>query len=639
MNFNEENQTMSPEELRRIELLRNLIALLCRQHWIFFALCFAAVTVLTMAALAFAVMTSEKRYEATANLVFVPQKSADVPGATADSAMQVFSGVSVHKQLAVRLKLTGKKRLLLADRITVAWDAKNANRFTVRVRSRDGEDALRTADTFADLCISEYIKWRKRELNEWQTSFMKRKQDFKNNSTNIENELLALNVKGGTFSLEQSQEELWKELVSGKQALNELVYQETSLKYQLDKLQKQLDKINPHLLMYLDKVKEFRRDLDQNERELERLQLLYTENNPKLIAVMEQYRIKQKKYNDFFAGHAIPAVTGETLAAVDKLKAALKETEEKFEVIAANKRVLTQELARKERASAELRELLPRYVQLKQELEVQQKNISNIERELSDIIYLQTTVRHELSRIDNAVISDEKSPFSVKNIAVSIVAGLAGAGIAASALLGYLIIRGRISGMEELMLYHELSPLGELAGKQPKQLQQLFFSVQNSDMDKKLIFEGSVDCVSYPAALQNALDWNLAMRGKSFCRLKMVCSGDFDFENIHDCNMLSSVFYKGNSGFMPLENISMLSPMEIRMLERDIAELQKSFDVVILALAQPFPCGKKLAEQLFGMCDYMFFLLKKGVTLRASLRGLLRLQKGAKGIPAAILSD
>lgn len=604
------NEALSPDDMRKIVILRETFIELIKRRYplvlAFFMFTFIVAAVLTL----WLVRSSAKRFEARTDLSFYPKHIGRIQAVDVDSALQIFARQIMFEQLANQLGLPKKAGKWLRGQVELVWNKKQPNRFQIYTKANSEKKAIEVAELFAKLCISEYIKCRNDDLLKWRDAFLARKKDLQERGRRCDEQISELNIQGGTFSLEQEMERLWQEQNSKKRNMADLKLEANQLLLQCKPLDQELSRMPKGWENHAEKLRTIFAEQRLLAAELNRLRQLYTEKNPKLIAAVARQESLQENYLAFLKQNKLPMITEDQFSNAESLVGKRLLLIQSLEKNRSTQQAIIDELAQSQLAVEKLRKLLPRYEQLKQEQRERDLSIRDIEDSLSGIVYLQTTTSNELFRLDQAYISNATRSFSKKNIVLILIASMMVAGIGGIAILAMDFLFGKVHSFRELAVYNELMPLGQLTDSDPN---EMFFPFQKADFPATILFEASVNPIPYNSRIEQALDWNLMMAGKTSCRIKLIPAPEFTFDGENHPE-LSSVSINGNSGKFPLENPDFISPFEMQLLQSDIQELKKMFDVIIIS-------GKfQYLKTIPDICDGAVLMLTADTTTRGELR-------------------
>ena len=631
INFEEENER---EQLLRMEKLRKLVQQLLLRHLFLFGLLFLLILLLLSALLVVRNKRSATRFTAELELLYQPKESSYYKPIDDHAMLQLFGRNTTFSSTTEELARTGAAGRLTNDNIEI-HQKRNQNRlFQILASANTGKDAILKANTFARVCMEQYRAFRLADLANWMDAIQQQKKRLEQSIRENAEQAVRLSREVGLTDPASELERLRQHISEQKQTLSELVIRQANMAMRKQKLSLLISHLDPNALRNAAKIKEQLKDLKETDDEVLVQSQLYTDSNPKLLALKARREAMRKAYDDFLRREGIKSVSEESLRAAEKLRKEFEEASAENDNLTANLSVLRQELAKNEAAMKKLIEILPQLNQLKLHQETNRKNLETVEHMVTDLNYLKVSAEKELQPLEFADRALEAKALDKKKIAIVLFLSLFLTGFAAVALLVFKFTTGKVESFKELDCYFGIVPLGILprggngygpASHGRNMLGEIYYTFFDANPKAKLVFIGHLPGSETPPELAETLLWQSASNGKRVMILRIVDSASFE-EN-GSMTLLHSIFCSGGEGFLPVENPYMLTHAELSLLKEDLKELGKNFDLIFITRELPVQKQGLFFRQMFAFCDASIILVGAERTPRMMLRHVININK------------
>lgn len=619
------------EQLRRLDQWRRLIQLLLQKYLLFLGVAFLIILMGLTGVLYIHSRISPEQYRANIELLFQPKESDYFKPITDTTMLELFSRYQVARRTEEALQKLGFGHLA-SNYIDIQQKRDQRHLFSITAGGNTAEEAVVKAGTFAAICVEEYQKFRLADLANWESVIRQHRRETEEKIHATSSQIADLAKEAGITEPETEILRFRQTIAEQEQTLSELNIRQENALMRREKLELALKVIHPNVLLHAGKIKEYLRLLNENKNELLTANQLYTEKNPRLLALKERNAQIQKEYNDFLKEKGIRNFNPDTLDKFEKLRQELEDVVAEEELTRTNRNVLREELLHNKALLEKLAKLLPRLNQLKLLLNTYSKQLENMENRLTALNYLQSSVVGELQPIERIQEATKEDVFGKKQMALLLFASVFLTTVVAFAVVTIQLAFGKVQNKEELECYYGLIPLGTLSegktddsalGKGYYVLSELYYHFYEMNPKARTIFIGCLDETALPyEELLESLQVLYAANGKRLIFIHMVSSQGF--HEMPNAELLNFISHSGNTGYLPMENSTMLTGAEQNLLREDLKTLEKDYDAVILSgIAIGGPHQEILFQQMFNLCDASLLLVESGKTARRYLRRLL----------------
>ena len=650
--FYDDMDTFSEKELERLKKLkqlRQLLQTILGSHIRLLIAVFVLILVAILLIVYFKAMYSPERYEAQAILYYTPEKTINIPAEDGKYVLQILSQSTMQNKFINEIMHGQEENSSVRPKITVAAIERNkkVDRIDIRVSSRHRGDAIRMTNAFAERCILAYTEARTARLQEMERSLKDKYEEISEELRRIDSEKNSLGVPLLDNALDKEFEQLRQKLSDQRVEQTRLGITIGGLKKHCESLEKKQSALNPELIANEKILREQIAALKKLDDEIMLAENMYTEQNPKMLALLsrrESIRLRLRKFmdekkidNDDF-GHF-----EETAELTTSLKETKKELEKRYE----EQRVLSEEIKESEVRFARLRDIMPRLQNLNRLYANALESQRRLRNHLAEINTLMPLIKNDLRIGSTSHSASGLMPFSKKNIFVYVFSAISLTLLLASLTVLLEFWMGRVSSADELAIIPELRFLGTLPSSKEmfgsKRQEQMAFSTichnfQVSDSDHHIVLAGTLPGGKLMPSLFEAFAWSYAMEGKKVLEIDMMLADNFDYE-AYPPSDTGIVIYSGGKGFLPVVSKHYLSPSEQMLLKQDLETLRNSYDLIFIKHAVSLRSDRLMLEQLIALCDGAMLVIGAKKTLRKQLRQLIDLQKKTGLSIMTILSE
>ena len=637
------------EQLRKFDKLRKLVQNIWKNHmWMLIG-----IFVLVLAALlGFAFMRvtySSTRYIARLTLCFHPKHSGKVGQYDDKYVLLILNRRTTRDAFAAIGGKKDPKRKLIADKIKISSNRKQQHIFSVELFANSEQEAVNYINEFADVCIQEYAGERTRDLQQWKNRLTEEKQGLDNDANKLSAQIADLLVPLQVISPEKDFEHLRKQMGELQSARARLNHQIEGISSRKKQLERDIKEVNPVMLQHLKEIKKFIAELEHLDKEISAATELYTDANPKMIALHSRKRAVEKRRDAFLAEYKIRSIDPQTIRLAETLSTELKSVSDELDTKMSEKRVLDDEIADSEKRLKLFNESQPQIQRLTQQRKVLRESMQRLDDSIAEIDYMQMMVKDDLfiNEIARSAVGDQ--PFSKKNILICTFAALALTSFCAAMLALLEFFFGTVADAKELMLYDEFHYLGVLPTSakmfssedaQKMVFNNLFHKLET--LDPKVVFSGALPGARIMSQFFDFLSWNFAMAGKRMLVVDMVQaeqfepSGDGSGDDTVDTMILT---FSGGKCYLPVASRKFLVPSELELLKNDFSLLKDRYDCIFIRHSFALRRSKLFLEQIASICDAALYAVGAGKTPRKHLRDLVAMQIKIKIPIMTILSD
>ena len=640
------------EQLRKLDKLRKQVQEILRTHYVLLTIIFVLVLGALLTFLAIQTSYSPSRYLARLTLCFHPKHKGKMIGQYDDKyVMRILNRRASRQRFCEQGDVKDVVRKKIAALINITMDRKQPHNFSIELYAGSEEDAVAFINQFAAICVQEYCTERTIDLKKWKEVLEKEKESIYKDIQEVSGKISELTLPMQMTSPEKDYERL-------RQHINEIQTSRTRLSLVLENLlhrKKQLETelaaVNPKLLENQKEIKEFFRELDQLDREIALATELYTDENPKMIALNSRRAAVQKRLDAFLGENQIKAADPQLIRLAETLSTELKSLMTELENKQNEKQVLDGEITESTKRLQLFTESQPRLQQLTQQRRNLRESMDRLDESISEINYMLLMVRDDLFVNESAKSAIGNPPFTKKKIAICLFAAIVLTAFVAALVALFEFFFGSVANARELMLYDEFHFLGVLptseelfqsADREKVSFNNLFHNFQN--LSSHVVFTGALPGARIIPQFFEFLEWNFAMAGQRVLVVEMVLAEEFEAAESSDSSSeipldTMLVTFSGGKCYLPLASKKFLSPSELELLKNDFTILKEHYDHIFIRHSFPLRRSKLFLEQIASLCDGALFAVGSGKTPRKYLRSLLSEQLKINIPFMTILSD
>ncbi len=565
------------------------------------------------------------RFEARATLVYYPKQSGKVKTLEDKQVIQLLARRQTVFRVVEELGLSPEEAPSLMGNLSIETDKKKSNFFVLLAKANTRDEAVARVNTFADICMREYVASRTKDLEKWEETVQIRRKELQDTLAKIEKEDSELGVFVGISSPESELERLNTSIMNHKLLLSDVNVQYLRAQGVKEAREMLIKDANPSVLLHINKIRDYLADIDRLDKEIMTLEELFTEKNPKLLSKKSQRDKVQKEFDEFKKANNITVCDPAMLSKLDRAYEEVRESISKLETLAENKAALEREVAEDEAAIKKMQEIIPKSKQLRQQRAAVADAQKDLEVLKGDINYQLASMKNDLALVEPAESAAEEPLMNHKMIFLAIFLSLVIATTLHLIVCGFELAFGCIQE-GELGFYPELTNLGYLLSRhkrfQSSEQEKMVFDGIYYNFEQKCGDGGVIFCGVLPGAVFQKeifenFEWNVAMGGNRMLTLFIVPAKDY--VPPMNSSELCIVSYEGTVGALPLENPSTLTPSEMQMLQQDVNELRTTFDVVFIIRKEPLTKAGVFFSQILAFCDSAIIMVGVRQTKRTML--------------------
>ncbi|MBO4303310.1 MAG: hypothetical protein J6A21_01855 [Lentisphaeria bacterium] len=634
--YQDEDTELELEQLRKLDKLRKLLqSILMAHRWLLTTIFFLVLGSL----LAFVVIQtkySPTRYLARLTLCFHPKHKGKLGQYDDKYVARILNRYSTKQAFADQGDGKDVDRMLVADNITITTDRKQPNNFFIMLYAKSEEKAVTLINEFAAVCVQEYAAERTKDLQQWKTVLEEEKKGVYKQLQDANSAYTKLTVELQMVSPEKDYEQLRLRMGEQQNALARMNSVLQDLQKRKNQISADLADVNPMILDHQVEIKEFFKELEKLDREIAQGTELYTDENPKMIALHSRRNALQKRMDTFLKGKKIDSVDEKILRKAELLSTEMKTVQNELDAKLGEKNALEAEVAECKRRIKLFNDNQPKLEKLKQERKSVQEAMQRLDESISEINYTLLMVKEDLfiNEVAKAAVGTEA--FSKKNIFISLFAAIVVTLFIAvlTALLEFFF--GRVADAKEMFLYNELCYLGALPTSEKLAVSQdwekiafNFLMHKFRQIDPHVVFISALPGAHILPRFFSFMEWIFAMAGKKILVITPVIAEEQEETGAPDENQPDTmlVYFSGGNCFLPIASKKFLDPSEFELLKNDFKLLRETYDCIFINDSSRKKQHSNLfLEQISTICDAAMFAVGAGRTYRRDLRSLLSLQ-------------
>ena len=613
-------------ELRQRQKLNELrvqtVSALLRWWWL--AIAAAVVTAVALACLVrWRVQRDPYRCESQTNLAFCPKRSGDIQGMDNAQLLRVITRRTLFDRISKSLGVASGDPF---DMFEVSQDGRDRNFYAVKAYASTEGEAIRRVNAFADAAISEYRAFRLEDLRGRIESVDRRKAEIAEEERKLEAEESALNRELGVVRPAAEMDRLLSQVSDRRRQLIDVTVKVGEAESQLKVLGKQLAGVDTAILDEANTVKKFTDKLADVDKEIEKLRLVYTDENPRLGKYLDERREVQARYEEFLSRFGMKNARSVDLVRIDALVTQARTVQQTLESQQLLRKALLDDIDRCNARIESLSRVLPRYERLNGRSDALKASRLTIEESEASLLYLEASVKNEFYQIERATTASKKQAVSRKKLTVIVAGGVVTGGLAFLLVALLELAFGKIRRRAELEAAVDVSSIGAF-GRGGDDPEDIFIRFSAATRGKKSVLLVSLPGVATNDDFVKSLSHSCRMTGVRVLFIDLLpassCRGDWE------SGKCAAVAYRGDRGVMPVVNPHWLSVHELATLEADLKTLQGEFDLVVVMLAAAAKAVTISVIQLNRLCESTLGLAAIRATPRKALRRLAEVGSAA----------
>lgn len=631
MNIATTPATASPPDTEQVQLekmnkLRQLTQLILLRHSLLLLAVLAVSAGALTAFLRWRGAKSPSRFTAEMELLYQPKEIKPFIAIDDHAMLQLMARKIVTDKTDSIMMRNGLGRLE-RDSITIQKQRNQNHLFRIITTGGTAGEAILKANAFADICIDEYREFRRADLKRWTEVFTEQYALHEEKLRQYAQTIANLLKEAGQNTPQSEQQRLTDLLTEQRQTLAQLHTQLANAKAKAAKLRLLAKALPIRALPNASKIKDFHQRLDDLDKDIIVMGQLYTDKNPKLLALKAQRDSLQQTYKLFLEREKLPDISPEALDAAKRLVQETAEAEAEIETISANAKVLEQAIADNEGHLKAIADIIPKLSELQTLQNGVRNSLAETEKTLTDLQYLTISANKELQPIEYASQATAKPLLSKKALAGIVIISAFLTFMAAVVLFFLELLFGHVRTYAELSAYYGLLPFGMLPVKPDSYtssnagryaLNEIYYKLHELDENAHVLFIGRLPGTTLPATLHQTLVWQSATNGRRMLILRIVPSKTF--VETDSMTQLNAVSYEGSFGYMPVDNPYTMSNSELSLFKEDLKTLQQHFELILITREEPLSRHGLLFSQMFRLADYSFILTAAHKTPRTALR-------------------
>lgn len=642
----EENTDNELERLQQLDQLRKLIQLILGGRLFFLLIVFAILLAGIVAMIYLRVTRSPTRYVARLSLHYYPKQTGKIKPYEQKFLLQLFNRPALRKNFvkALKKKEYGNPQPTGAVEVKVE-KRRNSSNFSIQLKAKTEYEAVQFTNLFAKVCIKEYCGERTQDLKRWEEVLQKKKQDIFKQIHEIDTRKEKLTRPLQVVSPEKDYDRMRIGLADQQAEETKLQFMLNNLKIRQKRLVQAMAQINPKLLEQEKEIKEQSALLKQLDKEIEVAQELYTELNPKLIALISRRKQIEEKFEAFKKKNNLSQADIDKMDAADKLSSELKTITAELETKQEELRVLNGEINRNQMRFNELKRIMPHYQVLNQQTASLRDSLQKLDESIADINYMLLVVKDDLFATDQAEMAIAAKPLRKKNLAIGTFAALSLTAFAAALVVLLEFFFGKLSGEQEIKLFPEFHHLGNLPAREnlfhSKIQKEMVFNslcreLQLIKPEQHVVLTGALPGAKIIPDFFEECEKIYAMAGKEVLILDVVLADEVDQEISEDTLF---IIHRGGRGHLPLASRKFFSPMELSLLKDDLNHLSSKYDLIFIRHSASLRHDRLFLEQIAPLCTGALVAVGYRKTPRKSLRMLAAAQRKTGLTFMTILTD
>ena len=587
---------------------------------------------------------SVARFEAQTRLLYNPRKVAKIENLTDKQLISILNRPSLKRKIAEQVEMPELEKQCLVKDVEVAQERHPPNLFTLTVASQSENGAAQKANAYAEILIKEYVAYRTADLENWRASITSRRKALLDQLVAIEADEKTLKAKTGVVSPQEALFALNTLISDQRRNLSALGVDVANEDVKRKRLEKEVGVSGPAIVANAPAIRRRVEAIAAIDKEIAALREKYTDRNPKVVGKLEDRNALGKELEEFLKSKGVAGLNVDGIDQIEKSAGELAECGTRLAVLGEKRRALEQEIADNEKKASELTALIPEYERLTAHRADMEVSVRNLSEQLSDIAYLESSLRNDLRQIERANGGSDNGSLGAKKLVIAIGADLICFGGVLFAVLFLELIYGKVRGGKEIAAYSEIKFLGSLpaAGAFPDDearevMGVVALKLLSADVPKGIMLVSTLPGATKGTGFTEVLDYTATMSGTRLFALNIVSSASFTPPE--DGEQMIGTIKKESRGWFPVQNRLAMAPTELQMLQADVAMLRNDFDTVFVIMEEGVRKGGSFFDQLLGICESVLLVVGSAHTPRSWFGYVRRHVEAAKKPMVAIATD
>jgi predicted nuclease with TOPRIM domain len=631
---------LSAEELERLRKMTALgkvsLGIVLKWTWLFavvFLVLFAGASWYLVRRSA----RSDWRFTATTRLMYMPFQGTKVPAMGDKQLFRVLDRRSLKVRVKEKIPLPEGEDNTLGGSLEIHQERQPSTIYTLVAHSGSQEAAVRKANAYAAILISEYGEWRVKDLNRWNGDAADRRARLLTERTRIENEIANLKIQAGTDTPVETQTALNTLISEERRNLLMLDVEIETAEKTRESLKGDAPKVAAELIARAPELRKLKAAIEELDDEIAKLRQIYTDLNPRVQGKLDDRAELEKRYQEIVAECGGEAPGEDQIRRMERDQTSVLDITSKLEALKEARKNLEETLKGNEERAKVLLEVAPQVMVLAHRRRDLEFELEELDEQISNASHMLENAQSELQQLEPAVGAVDRWPYRTENFVFAAAAAGGCTGALALVVVVSGLLFGRVRGAQELAAAGDIRVLGSIPGRwairrHREEAKEAMGVVANHFMEapesKGVVMVCRLKGAKPEPMFEEELDWALSMSGVRSFTLTVVREGNRDVPQEGVETMLNTV-RKGPKGWFPVVNRYSLAPTELQMLAADIAALRSEFDCIFLAVHGGLRRGGDFTGQLLGLCDSALLLAGTNRTRRSELTYARRLAKAA----------
>lgn len=567
---------------------------------------------------------SSHRFNATTRLLFSPRQIEHAQNMSDKQLMSVLDRNSLKRRVGRVLSMPSADRTCLTTDLTIKQERKPTNLYTLTANASSWVGAVRKVNAYAEILISEYITYRKRDLDAWSEVLELRKKALLDQIAELEAEESMAKGKAGVASPVETLTILNGLISDQRRNYSMLSVQMANEQVKRKKLEDAVGKMGDAIIRCAPLIRKKSAELAALDAEIAKLRDVYTDRNPKVMGKLDDRRELMDDYVEMLRENGIDGISLDDVEQVEQSVRELADITLRMEVLAESQRSLEHEIKQNEERCEALTGTIPQLERIRIKRDELERKERELEEQQGNIEYLLMTSDNDLRQIERAGGAGDEGPFNIKNIVLSVV----GAGVCTLALLFWILVLelmfGNVKDAKELAANEDVLVIGSLPkdnvvseSMEKDVLGVVALNFAAADIPKGIVLVCRLAGSPKTDKFATELEWALSMSGQRIFDLEVVPG--MDFEPPEGSETMINTVRKGDDGWFPAANRYVLAPTEIEMLKVDITALRAEFDTVFIHMPDGLRRGGNFFSQLLEVSESALLIIGTGTTPRSEL--------------------
>lgn len=569
------------------------------------------------------------RFNATTRLLYNPRQVPRIQNMSDKQLLSVLDRESLKIAVAGKLPMEPDERSSIDEGLEVVQERRPSNLFTLTAYAPSWTGAVEKVNSYAQTLIDEYVNYRGRDLANWRSSLIQRKNGIQKQIADVESEEAIVKGHSGVASPVETLTTLNALMSDQRRNLSMLSVQIANEEVRRSKLETAVGPLWSPIVANAATIRRKSAALEALDGDIAKLRELYTDLNPKVKSKLDDRQALLADYAEFLKSKGIDGVTPEDIDRIEKTANDLVESSSRMEALVESQKSLEQEIKANEVKATTLVSVIPSVERLRVKRADLERMLREFDEQLDDITYLEASMANDLQQIERAGAAGDNSPFRIRNFVIA--AG--GAFVCTVSLTIWLLFVelffGKVRCAKELAAFGDVEVLGSLpkdgalpADEERDVLGVVALNFCNSSAAKGVSLVCRLPGAKPQPKFSNVLDWSLSMSGQRLFTLNVVPNAGFTPPA--DGKPMINAVRKGSVGWFPVANRLSLAPSELQMLQADLETLRREFDCVLVYMPEGERRGGSFVDQLIGASDRVVVVVGANATLRSSLAGVRR---------------